>query len=285
MFARIVGVALLVGCGVSIVGERGTGADEKPVPRKITLALDKWVVIQMANKQIMTKVATSEDGIVDVSAGSGGNSPRYFRFAPANEGERPWIVSVVPVAGPIGEGPRTVSIGARKIGKTVVTLTDENDKSERIEVEVRRELSLPIGISYSLLTPTAKPIAKITVDDAKIIKASKDAKGELVLIESLAVGETPLRVTDSAGKSESVVVQVRKPTLLLTEGEKKKIQMTKKQAVEVIANDNDRLLKVQPTDTTTVEIEAIGPGISNLVLIAQDKTEERFEVGVKPKGK
>lgn len=285
MFARIMGLALLVGCGLAFLDQRGTGADDKPAPRKIALGLDKWVVVQMTDKQIMTKAATSEDGIVNLSGGSGGNSPQYFRFAPAKEGERPWIVMVVPVAGPIGEGPRTVSIGARKIGKTVVTLTDEKDKSERIEVEVRRELALPIGISSTLPSPTAKPITKVTVDDAKIIKATRQDKGESVQIESLAVGETTLRLTDTDGKTEPVVVLVRKPTLMLTEGEQKKIQLMKKQRLEVIANDNHRVLKVRPTERTTVEIEAVGPGISNLVLIGPDKTEERFEVGVKPKVK
>jgi hypothetical protein len=60
--------------------------------------------------------------------------------------------------------------------------------------------------------------------------------------------------------------------------------MSKKQLIHHVANENDKVLKVVPTkdDPTTLELEALAVGCSELSL-TDDKNTEKFSVGVKPR--
>jgi hypothetical protein len=233
------------------------------------VGLDRWSFVEMKSNQVIRNVvSTAPVGVFDIRSGDGGILRGYYYNSAGKsvlrqdlKGNSP-DVRLITVTAAAGNGPRSVIIRGMQPGKTVLTLTDVEGTSETFPVEARRELLLPPGIAFPLPSPTMERIARVSVDNASIIKAARDAKGENVLVESLAVGETTLRVTDTAGKTEPVVIQVRKPMLFLTEGEQKKIQRPEKEILRRISNDNDGVLKVQPAkdDATTVVIEAIGPG-------------------------
>jgi hypothetical protein len=306
MFARIMGIVLLTGCGLLILGESGTPADEKPAPRTHSVGVGRMIIVETSNKKRLRDVTTANTNIVTVTIGEFDLQPtRYYYY---REGKRlsdpskadpnkpdPNLpakqVTVVTVfTGGSGSLPshelQAVGVIGRKVGKTSITLTDEDGKSETIQIEVRHELTLPVGITHHLPSLTGKALTKVAVEDSKIIRASVNGTERHADITTLAVGQTTLRVADDKGTTESIIVSVRNPALLLTKGEQKKLQLKNKQMLRIIRNDDPAVLEVHAGDDPTwAVIDAIGSGIANVVLIGSDNTRESFEIGVKSKGK
>src|SRR5262249_49440823 len=131
-----------------------------------------------------------------------------------------------------------------------------------------------------------KRIAKATFEKdkiARIVPVPNDPT--TVIIETFAPGESSLRVADVDGKAEPYHLCVRTPSIVLTEGEKKRLQMSKKQAIRHVANVNDNAIKLLPVknDMTNIELDAMAVGLSDLALTDVDNKTETFIIGVKPK--
>jgi hypothetical protein len=105
------------------------------------------------------------------------------------------------------------------LGRTEVKLTDKDGKVEIIEIEVRRELALPVGIVFHLQMPAKKAIAKAKLDAEKIARVSVNDKDQTTaVIETVDAGQTSLQLADADGKAHAYHLVVRTPTLWLSAG-------------------------------------------------------------------
>jgi hypothetical protein len=79
-------------------------------------------------------------------------------------------------------------------------------------------------------------------------------------------------------KDESKPIAKR---LHLTVGSTQPLQMSKKQAIKTVINDNPEVVRISPTpaDPTTVLITALAPGRARVTLVSEDGKKETLRFG------
>jgi hypothetical protein len=114
-----------------------------------------------------------------------------------NENEK--VAHVLEVS---GGGP--LHISAVSPGSTRITMTDENEKSEMIEVIVRpNRLVLSVGASQRLQMTTKRPIRTVLNENERVVRVQEIVGDPTsVLVTGLRPGRARITLTDADGQKE-----------------------------------------------------------------------------------
>ncbi|OAI51809.1 hypothetical protein AYO44_04900 [Planctomycetaceae bacterium SCGC AG-212-F19] len=209
-------------------------------------------------------------------------------------------------AEPNPKDPAAVVLSGKAPGKARLDLTDKDGGKESFQIIVARQVAVPLGATLSWNWPANQAIQSVAGQDAKIIRAQVDEKDARRLrLEPLAEGECFLTLTDTAGKTETVGVVVRKPNLLLEVGDIATLQPASKKAIQTVIVQDDRVvqarvqarrivtgpgtnphevrLDVELGNPASVTVTAAAPGLAQLRIIDADDKTYVFWIGVKPK--
>jgi hypothetical protein len=199
-----------------------------------------------------------------------------------------------------------ISLSGKSPGKVQVLLTDDNGAKEKYEVIVICHVRVPLGVRLTWQWPTADSIKDVAAKESKIARVQRDPKDARCLsIEPVAEGSTEVTLSDGKGKSEAVLLIVRKPHHLIAVGESRTIRPTTMKPVRGIQllgsqfvetewkgsgqvdpfNDKNRLyLSIKDADPKgSAVLTGRLPGLVQLHIIDADGNAEELWIGVKPK--
>jgi len=277
-------VIVSIGLVLAAFGSSSFGQAEKKEPQKILVALDGGYVLQATSKKIITAVETDKEGIIRVYEGSnGGGSPTRLTYF----GDKPMYAMTINDGIAVGGiDQRTITLRGIGVGQTKVKVVDIDKNTDVFQVEVHRQLNLQAGVSVRLQHPSKQPIQQSQSGDDKLVRPTSVANDKSVVqLEPLLAGETTVRLTDTAGKTEIWQVQVRVADQMVAVGEKLKLQMSKKQPIAGVVVESFRVLDVQTVedDPTAIVLVAKDVGIVQVLMVDRDKKQEKLYIGVKAK--
>jgi hypothetical protein len=251
-------------------------AGDAPGPKSLFVPVEGAVALKMATGKFIINVRITEEGILEV---------------------------------PVVDDGTTLLLTGKAPGKVRLHLTDVDGAKEFVDVVVRRQVAVPLGVALSWPWPARRPVKKVTVDDGRVAHVLPAGGGRsLVRIEALAEGETLFTMSDGDEASETVALLVRKPDRLIAVGESIPLQPASKKALVRVAiagartieakwtaegivtvpgpNPNHVGFAARPGSTGApgpVAVTGLVPGLARVHLIDADRKEEVIWVGVKPK--
>jgi hypothetical protein len=176
-------------------------------------------------------------------------------------------------------------------GTTRVTVTDDKGKREIVEVVVRRQVTLPVGVTYPLRRSDGKPLRAAVSSNEKVCRVERATDDPaLVYLNGLASGTSHVTLTDPEGRPERHEVIVRAAQLIIALGDMKPLPrketkgLPPRKAPRTLVNERDDVLYVIAISSTTVVVEARAVGVSTVILRDVEDNEERIDVGVRPYG-
>lgn len=100
--------------------------------------------------------------------------------------------------------PTVVEIRGLKVGSTRATVTDASGATETVEVVVWTEsLTVPVGSTVVLQTPSRRPIRMVVVENDSVIRVRPvETEPNMVVITGLRLGRSKLTVVDVDGRTD-----------------------------------------------------------------------------------
>jgi hypothetical protein len=106
-----------------------------------------------------------------------------------------------------------------KPGMCQLNLTLADGKKLSYSVEVRRRITLPVGVTH--VVTVAVDVAKLQNENDKVARIETVAEGPHRLkVQALSIGKSICTITSKDGKQEAYDILVSKPDLVITVGEK-----------------------------------------------------------------
>ncbi len=168
-------------------------------------------------------------------------------------------------------------------GRTRVTVTGQDGKREVTEVLVRREVTLPAGVTRRLRRSDQRPIRAAVSSDDKVCRV-QPASGApaVVYLDGRAPGDCHVTLTDAQGEPETYEVSVRRAQLLIPLGDLARVRS--ENAVRIVVNEREEVVRVGPLGTYYVGALGRAVGVSELVITDVEGKRRVIEVGVRPYG-
>lgn len=195
-----------------------------------------------------------------------------------------------------------VLVTALAPGKCQVTLTGIDKKVEVVEIIVRREVALPLGVADELELPSKQRIQKVANENDKIATITLDpANPTRVRIEALTAGKTLCVLTDQEGKEESYDIFAVKPHQTIAVGQSQVFRPASGKAIRVVLVEDNKVVQVAiregqgkltytaygcyvaEGEVTAVSITGLRVGINAVTIEDTDGKEEFVVLGVVPK--
>jgi hypothetical protein len=182
-----------------------------------------------------------------------------------------------------------ILVSGKKVGSTVVKVTDKDGKVHRFPIIVRREKLLPLDVPIPLKLLSGKPLERSETGDEKIVRL-KPWKGDSAAVEVTGVkqGETTAKLVGKDEKPETVHLFVKKCDLFVTVGESITHQMKTKKPIQNILVVDEGIIDIRETsrkDPSSVRLIGVSPGAVQLEFKDIDGTVENYVVGVEPKAR
>jgi hypothetical protein len=181
-------------------------------------------------------------------------------------------------------GQRGVVLRGLAPGTTLVTVTDASGKRMVLQVVVRREVTLPPGVTYRLQRSDRKALRTAVSLDERICRLERPVDDEtLVYLHAAAPGATRVTLTDREGAAETHDIFVRAADVFTSVGQLKWIFETRQ--IRTMFNECDDVVHAFPSEGAPgMKILGLAPGVSRVDASEPDGRKASLAVGVRPYG-